>query len=110
MGANRLAEQPRRRAEMTTPSDTSTGCSTQSLTECNGHEPDAAPLIAVAAWAGRASRSRLAPFLKAARTMGKRRGLIIPNVLKHRISNGRVEGRPSRSSAVLIPRAARHAC
>ena len=48
-------------------------------------------IIALDAWTARASRSRLAPFVKAARTMRERRGLII-NALEHRISNGRVEG------------------
>ena len=48
-------------------------------------------IIALDAWIVRASRSRLAPFVKAARTMRERRGLII-NALEHRISNGRVEG------------------
>lgn len=42
-------------------------------------------------WIQRASRSRLAPFVKAARTMRERRPLII-NTLEQRISNGRLEG------------------
>jgi transposase len=42
-------------------------------------------------WCARAQRSRLAPFVKAARTMRERRGLIV-NALEHDISNGRVEG------------------
>jgi len=42
-------------------------------------------------WTTRASRSRLAPFVKCARTMRERRALIV-NALEHRISNGRVEG------------------
>lgn len=42
-------------------------------------------------WCARAQRSRLAPFVKAARTMRERRGLIV-NALGHGISNGRVEG------------------
>ena len=42
-------------------------------------------------WCQRARRSRLAPFVKAARTMRERRPLIV-NALEHRISNGRVEG------------------
>ena len=42
-------------------------------------------------WISRASRSRLAPFVKAARTMRDRRPLIL-NTLEHGISNGRVEG------------------
>jgi Transposase len=39
----------------------------------------------------RAQRSRLPAFVKVARTMRERRGLIV-NALGHRISNGRVEG------------------
>ena len=42
-------------------------------------------------WIARASRSRLAPFVKAAKTMRERRGIII-NAIEARISNGRVEG------------------
>lgn len=42
-------------------------------------------------WITRASRSRLAPFVKAAKTMRERRGLIV-NAIEHGISNGRVEG------------------
>lgn len=42
-------------------------------------------------WCGRAQRSRLAPFVKAARTMRHRRDLIL-NAIEHGISNGRVEG------------------
>jgi transposase len=42
-------------------------------------------------WCQRAQRSRLAPFVKAARTMRERRGLIV-NALEHGLSNGRVEG------------------
>ena len=42
-------------------------------------------------WIARAQRCRLAPFVKAARTMRERRPLIV-NALTHRISNGRVEG------------------
>jgi transposase len=42
-------------------------------------------------WIARASRSRLDPFVKAARTMRDRRGIII-NALEQGISNGRVEG------------------
>jgi len=42
-------------------------------------------------WIIRACRSRLAPFVKAARTMRERRGLI-KNALEAGISNGRVEG------------------
>jgi len=42
-------------------------------------------------WCARAQRSRLAPFVKAARTMRERRDLIL-NAVEHGISNGRVEG------------------
>jgi transposase len=42
-------------------------------------------------WTARASRSRLAPFVKTAKTMRERRGLIV-NALEAGINNGRVEG------------------
>lgn len=42
-------------------------------------------------WCARASRSRLAPFVKVARTMRQRRDMIL-NAVEHGISNGRVEG------------------
>ena len=42
-------------------------------------------------WCARAQRSHLAPFVKAAKTMRERRGLIV-NALEQGISNGRVEG------------------
>lgn len=42
-------------------------------------------------WCARAQRCRLAPFVKAARTMRHRRDLIL-NAIEHGISNGRVEG------------------
>ena len=42
-------------------------------------------------WCARAQRSRLAPFVKAAKTMRHRRDLIL-NAIEHGISNGRVEG------------------
>lgn len=42
-------------------------------------------------WCQRAQRSRLEPFVKAARTMRVHRELIL-NALEHGISNGRVEG------------------
>lgn len=42
-------------------------------------------------WCARAQRSRLDPFVKAARTMRLRRDLIL-NAIEHRLSNGRVEG------------------
>jgi transposase len=42
-------------------------------------------------WIIRASRSRLAPFVKAAKTMRERRGIIV-NAIEAGITNGRVEG------------------
>ncbi|MGH2393314.1 MAG: ISL3 family transposase [Candidatus Limnocylindria bacterium] len=42
-------------------------------------------------WCTRASRSRLAPFVKAAKTMRQRRDMIL-NAIEHGVSNGRVEG------------------
>jgi transposase len=42
-------------------------------------------------WCARAQRSRLAPFVKVARTMRQRRELLL-NAVEHGISNGRVEG------------------
>jgi len=42
-------------------------------------------------WCARAERSRLAPFVKVARTMRDRRELRL-NAVEHGISNGRVEG------------------
>lgn len=42
-------------------------------------------------WCSRAQRSRLEPFIKAARTIRHRRDLIL-NAIEHGISNGRVEG------------------
>lgn len=42
-------------------------------------------------WCARAQRSRLAPFVKVARTMRERRELLL-NAVDHGISNGRVEG------------------
>lgn len=42
-------------------------------------------------WCARAQRSRLAPFVKVARTIRQRRDLIL-NAVEHGISNGRVEG------------------
>jgi len=50
---------------------------------------DAVPLLD--RWISRASRSRLAPFVKAAKTMRDRRPIIV-NALEHGLSNGRVEG------------------
>ena len=43
------------------------------------------------AWCARAQRSRLAPFIKAAKTIRQRRDIIL-NAIEHGISNGRVEG------------------
>ncbi|MGH9027633.1 MAG: ISL3 family transposase [Acidimicrobiia bacterium] len=51
-------------------------------------------------WVARAQRSRLAPFVKAARTMRERRGLIV-NALEHDISNGRVEGLNSKVRLII---------
>jgi transposase len=42
-------------------------------------------------WCARAQRSRLAPFVKSAKTMRQRRDLIL-SAIEHGISNGRVEG------------------
>jgi len=42
-------------------------------------------------WCARAQRSRLAPFVKVARTMRERCELLL-NAVEHGISNGRVEG------------------
>ena len=42
-------------------------------------------------WCARAQRSRLAPFIKAAKTMRHRRDMIL-NAIEHGLSNGRVEG------------------
>ena len=55
---------------------------------------DLAPADAIQAldqWCNRAQRSRLPAFVKAARTMRDRRGIIV-NALEHDINNGRVEG------------------
>lgn len=43
------------------------------------------------AWIARTCRSRLAPFVKAAKTMRDRRGIIV-NAIEQGLSNGRVEG------------------
>lgn len=53
-------------------------------------EPDDA-IEALDRWCNRAQRSRLPAFVKVARTMRDRRGLIV-NAIEHGISNGRVEG------------------
>jgi transposase len=42
-------------------------------------------------WCARAQRSRLAPFVRCARTIRQRRDIIL-NAIEHGISNGRVEG------------------
>ena len=42
-------------------------------------------------WCARASRSRMAAFVKVAKTMRQRRDMIL-NAIEHGISNGRVEG------------------
>ena len=55
-----------------------------------GLEPGEA-IVMLDRWITRALRSRLAPFIKAARTMRDRRPLII-NAIEQDISNGRVEG------------------
>ena len=56
----------------------------------SGLEP-AAAIALLDRWCTRALRSRLAPFVKAARTMRDRRPIII-NAIEQGISNGRVEG------------------
>ncbi|MGH9087923.1 MAG: ISL3 family transposase [Acidimicrobiales bacterium] len=53
-------------------------------------DPDQA-IELLARWITRASRSRLEPFVKAAKTMRERRGLVV-NAIEAGISNGRVEG------------------
>ena len=53
-------------------------------------EPEAA-IELLDRWISRASRSRLAPFVKAAKTMRQRRPIIV-NAIENGISNGRVEG------------------
>ena len=55
-----------------------------------GLEPGDA-IVMLDRWITRALRSRLAPFIKAARTMRDRRPLVI-NAIEQDISNGRVEG------------------
>jgi transposase len=56
-----------------------------------GDLPAADAIALLDRWCARAQRSRLEPFIKCARTMRQRRGLIV-NALEHDISNGRVEG------------------
>jgi hypothetical protein len=56
-------------------------------------------------WWARAQRSRLGPFVKVARTMRERRGLIF-NAIEHGISNGRVEGLNTKVR-LLVQRACR---
>lgn len=48
-------------------------------------------IVSMDRWIARAQRSRLPAFVKVARTMRDRRGLIV-NAVQHGISNGRVEG------------------
>ena len=55
-----------------------------------GLEP-ADAIVLLDRWCTRALRSRLTPFVKAARTMRDRRGIIV-NAINEGISNGRVEG------------------
>lgn len=55
-----------------------------------GLQPDDA-IASLDRWCARAQRSRLPAFVKVARTMRERRGLIV-NALEHGINNGRVEG------------------
>jgi transposase len=57
----------------------------------NGDLEPADAIALLDRWCARAQRSRLAPFVKVARTMRERRRLIV-NALEHGISNGRVEG------------------
>lgn len=47
--------------------------------------------VLLEAWCARAQRSRLAPFVKLAKTIRQRREMIL-NAIEHGISNGRVEG------------------
>lgn len=57
----------------------------------NGDLTRAEAAVLLDRWCARAQRSRLAPFVKAARTMRHRRELIL-NAIEHGLSNGRVEG------------------
>ena len=56
-----------------------------------GDLPPSEAAVLLDRWISRASRSRLDPFVKTARTIRQRRGIII-NALEAGISNGRVEG------------------
>lgn len=56
-----------------------------------GDLPASEATVLLDRWIARASRSRLSPFVKTAKTMRERRGIII-NALQAGISNGRVEG------------------
>ena len=51
-------------------------------------------------WCGRAQRSRLAPFIKTAKTMRQRRDMIL-NALEHGISNGHVEGLNTKARRII---------
>ena len=53
-------------------------------------------------WIARAQRCRLTSFVKRARTMRERRGLIV-NALEQRISNGRVEGMNTKVRLIIRP-------
>jgi transposase len=54
-------------------------------------------------WCARAQRCRLAPFVKAARTMRQRADLIL-NAVEHGLNNGRVEG-PNTKVRLIVRRA-----
>jgi transposase len=53
-------------------------------------------------WCARAQRSRLAPFVKVARTMRQRRDLLL-NAIEHGISNGRLEGMNTKVRLLIRP-------
>lgn len=57
-------------------------------------------IVSLDRWITRALRSRLAPFVKAARTMRDRRGIII-NAIEQRINNGRVEGQNTKVRLII---------
>jgi hypothetical protein len=60
--------------------------------------PDA--IVLLDRWCARAQRSRLAPFVKCARTIRDRRALIV-NALEHDITNGRVEGTNTKARLII---------
>ena len=60
------------------------------LVTANDHSRAEAGVL-LNAWCARAQRSRLAPFVKLAKTIRQRRDMIL-NAIEHGISNGRVEG------------------